>query len=86
MTKNNIGLTSEQLRQAADLQDSITKQQNQLTALLTGQKVTFKGKVVGKTNVKVTRTPEQRARIAEGQRARWAAKRAAATPAVTLTA
>ena len=79
-------LTATQLRQAADLADEIQTKQNQLTALLSGQPVTFSGSPTtvktgkGKGNTG-KRTPAQRAKIAEGLRAKWAERKAAAAKA-----
>lgn len=79
-----VSLTSAQFRRAAELKDSIETSQNELTALLMGQSVTKTAKSSAKpaTGGKRVMTPEQRAKIAAGQKARWAARNAA-SPATT---
>jgi hypothetical protein len=92
MTKiNTVSLTATQLRQAADLADEIQLKQNQLTALLSGEPVTFKGNTkTVKATVKTkggkrTLTPEQKASISAGLKAKWAARKAAKTTATEPT-
>lgn len=82
--KANSILSPAKLREAADLQESIAKQQNRLTALLSGKPVTFTSpKAALKTKSKQGRkrgskfTPAQKARISEGLKRKWAERKAA---------
>jgi hypothetical protein len=76
---SNAVLTTAQLQQAAELSASIDKQTAQLTALLNG--TTFTSTKVTTVNGKRVMSPATKARIAAGQKARWAAKNATkATP------
>lgn len=70
------------LRRATVLAEKIEAMQGELNALLSGQTVTRKGsKSVKKAN---RFTPEQRAKISEGLRAKWAERKAAKAAATAL--
>lgn len=79
MNKNTspVTLTAEQLRQAADLADNIAKQQNELTSLLTGQPIAFSSASKNKGGNRFT--PAQRKAISEGQKRKWAERKALAS-------
>lgn len=81
-TNITVQLTASQLRQAAELADNIEKQQAQLTALLTGQPISFKGghkSIQTATGRKLS--PASRKAISEGLRNKWAARKAGLTTA-----
>jgi hypothetical protein len=84
--KQNIVLTTPSvatLKRAAELAESIERQQNELTALLTGQPVSFTPSAPrarkGKKGTKLS--PAEKARISAGLKARWAERKAAAAAA-----
>jgi len=83
-TNIQVQLTASQLRQAAELADSIEKQQAQLTALLTGQPISFKGGVKSiQTATGRKLSPASRKAISDGLKQKWAARKAnVATPSV----
>ena len=85
MSKTSLPLTASQLREAANLAESIEAQQNKLTALLSGGTVKFTStKSTVSSGGKRVLSPAVKKRIAEGQRARWAAIHASKTaPAAT---
>ena len=90
MKTPTVSLTPAQFRQAADLQETIEVSQRALTALLSGQTVSFKGtskatKVAASTNGKRQMTPEQKAKISAGLAKKWAEKKAAAANQVTAS-
>jgi hypothetical protein len=76
---STLNLTASQLRQAATLADEIEAKQNQLTALLSGGTNTLQGSNKGAKTPPGHRkfSPTVRAKIAAGQKARWARVHAA---------
>ena len=81
----NPNLSVSTLRKATALAESIEAKQAELAALLNGQTVAKGGrKSVAKSRGN-TRTPEQRAAISAGLKAKWAARKAATAQAPAET-
>jgi len=73
----NPNLSVAILQRATALAESIEQKQAELAALLSGQTVASRGrKSVSKCARNHTRTPEQRAAISAGLKAKWAARKA----------
>lgn len=79
----NPNLSVATLQRATALAESIEQKQAELTALLSGQTVTSRGrKSVSKcSRGGGKRTPEQRAAISAGLKAKWVARKAAVATA-----
>ena len=76
----NPNLSVAILQRATALAESIEQKQAELIALLSGQTVTSRGrKSVSKCANAHTRTPEQRATISAGLKAKWAERKAVKT-------
>lgn len=75
----NPNMSVATLRKATALAESIEQKQAELQALLSGQTVASQGRKSVKCARGKTRTPEQRAAISAGLKAKWAARKAAAS-------
>jgi len=73
------------LRKAVALAESIEQKQAELQSLLTGQTVASRGRPSVKKYARGKRkfSPEQRAKISEGLKAKWAARKALAAASST---
>ena len=77
-------LSTAQLRQALQMREQIEDLQRKLNALLGGERSASANvktkKTVGRSSAKRTLSPEARAKIAAGQKARWAKTKAPVAP------
>jgi hypothetical protein len=81
-----LRLSSSALRQAADIQSQIETLESELASILSVAGVEAVAEPIAGAKTKRTMSPTARARIAAGQKARWAKVKAVSSPSKTPSA